>query len=145
MKKSIVRVSLLILALVTIGAAVSCNPVSTTPRQTPPTPMPAPVPYPVPTSNQTPTPKNPARALLPEKVILDGTVLKSRFGNLELEPNGLKALEEAVKKRAASATAFTVVVSGYSSSRGSRSPKYRNQSPPRRIHCEGTCQCGNPV
>jgi outer membrane protein OmpA-like peptidoglycan-associated protein len=123
MKKSIVRISLLILALVTIGAAFSCNTVSTSPRQTPPASMPAPVPHPGSTSNQTPTPKNPAKPLLPEKVILDGTILKSRFGQLELEPNGLKALEEAVKEARSSARAFTVVVSGYSSNKG---PEARN-------------------
>ncbi len=126
MKKSIVRVSLLILALVTIGAAVSCTTVSSTPRQTPPASVPAQITSPNSTLVQSSIPKGPERpplppkALLPEKVILDGTILKSKFGKLELEPNGLKALEEAVNKARSSAGAFTVVVSGYSSARGSQ-------------------------
>jgi len=52
--------------------------------------------------------------MLPEKVILDGTVLRSKSGKLELDPQGLKALQEAVAKAHASTSAFNVVVSGFS-------------------------------
>jgi OOP family OmpA-OmpF porin len=65
-------------------------------------------------------PPPPAVAALPDKVILDGMVLKGLDGSWKLEPEGLKAIQDAVAKARAAVPGFTVVVSGHTSSTGTR-------------------------
>ena len=116
------RYSFLSVAMITTMVAVSCNSTSTTPSQ----PMPQaqkseaarPVITPKPKEIENATP--PPRPSLPEKVIIDGTELISRSGKFLLSPQGMTTLQDAVNRARSSAIEFKVVVSGYSSSTGSR-------------------------
>lgn len=126
MRKSIIRGSLLLVALITIATAISCTALPTIPGPPKPTSEPFLVPQPISNPVQPPTPKDLERplilpkALLPEKVIFDGTGLKFNSGKWELEPQNLKMLQDVVTKARSSGTIFIVLVSGYSSSTGSR-------------------------
>jgi OOP family OmpA-OmpF porin len=106
-------------ALLALLSVPGCKPAA--PAPTPAAAEAAPAPAPVPAAPvQAPEPPKPAEAPLPDKVILDGTVLKSAGGVWKLEPAGLEAIQHAAQQARAFGHDLTVVVNGYSSSTGAR-------------------------
>jgi len=126
MQKNHVRGLLFLIALITIGAAISCGPTVTTQNQPSSTPPAAPVTSQTSSAGETQIAKPPVeppvspKPKLPEKVVLDGRVLKSNAGKWELDPSGVKAIQNAVKQVRDYQAPYKVLVTGYSSSRGTR-------------------------
>jgi outer membrane protein OmpA-like peptidoglycan-associated protein len=126
MQRNHIRGLLFLIALITIGAAISCGPTVTTPSQPGSIPPVSQVNSQTSTLGETPIEKAPVQPTvppkpkLPEKVILDGRVLRSNPGKWVLDPSGIKAIQDVVKQVRENQSSYKVSVSGYSSSRGTR-------------------------
>ncbi len=126
MQRNHIRGLLFLIAMIALGEALSCGPTVTTPNQPSSFPRVDPGNSPTSTSGEAPTAKVPVQVpvppkpRLPEKVILDGRVLRSISGKWELGPSGIKAIQDAVKQVHDSQSPYKVLVSGYSSSKSTR-------------------------
>ena len=117
MNSRLIFASLIPLAAVLLPLAPACAPA----RSTPAKPMAAAKPTAAPVQPRMPAPAPPAaRPALPEKVTLDGKVLKPIPGGWKLEGPGLEAVQQAVEHARAYGPGLKVVVNGYTSSNGSR-------------------------
>ena len=119
-EKAFAKGSLVPVALLTLLAVFGCKPTATAPNPAsaeaaaPASPAPAPPPA------LAPAPPQPAKPSLPEKVVLDGTVLRNAGSGWKLAPAGLEAINRAAEQARAFGPGLAVVVSGYSSSTGAR-------------------------
>ena len=126
MQRNHIRGLLFLIAIITIGAAISCGPTVTTQNQPSSTPPAAPGISQTSSAGETPIAKPPVeppvppKPKLPEKVVLDGKVLRSNSGKWELDSSGVKAIQDAVRKVREYQSPYKVLISGYSSSRGTR-------------------------
>jgi outer membrane protein OmpA-like peptidoglycan-associated protein len=107
-------------ALLILLAVPGCKPAATAPNPAATdTAAPALAQAPVPPPAQAPEPQ-PAKPPLPERVVLDGSVLKSAGSGWKLAPPGLEALKRAAEQARAFGPGLAVAVTGYSSSTGAR-------------------------
>jgi OOP family OmpA-OmpF porin len=113
------RYGLVPAALLTLLAVPGCKPAATAPGPAPTEAAAPAAPAPVPAA-KAPEPPQPARPPLPERVVLDGSVLKSAGSGWKLAPPGLEALKRAAEQARAFGPGLTVMVNGYSSSTGAR-------------------------
>ncbi len=105
-----------ILSLVTVISLIElagCKPAEPAPALAPVASAPEPAPAP-------PPPPTPAKPALPEKVILDGKVLQFAPGGSKLSPKGAEEVRKVAEKIRSQEGAFSMVVTGYTSSAGSR-------------------------
>ncbi len=112
---------LVLLASLTMAG---CAPPTTTPTQIPAASKKAPAPAPLTASTPDPERKEPTKPIvkppLPEKVILDGSVLKNTNSGWKLDSQGMEILHRAADKMTSCGPGVIAVVSGYSSSTGAR-------------------------
>jgi outer membrane protein OmpA-like peptidoglycan-associated protein len=116
MKRSLTYASMASLAALYLFLGLDCAPATPAPApaQSASKPEPPPAPSPSPPPRPSPAPK-PA---LPEKVILDGTVLVFGHGGWKLTPQGLEVIQYIAEKVRAFGSPPTLEVTGYSSSDG---------------------------
>jgi OOP family OmpA-OmpF porin len=119
MNPRLVFVPLLPLALLTLSLAPGCAPARSTPAKAMAGAKPAPVAAPLPAKAAEPAPTA-ARPALPEKVVLDGKMLKAVPGGWKLEHPALEAIQRTVEQARAYGPGLRVVVNGYTSSDGTR-------------------------
>lgn len=124
MKLPITATYLLPLGLLALLAMVGCTPTTKGPAPDSTSSSPAlPPAQPAVSTSGAKTEERPlstAKHALPEKVILDGTVLKSTPGGWKLDAQAMEALKQTIEKVRASAPGTSLVVTGYSSSTRTR-------------------------
>lgn len=126
MQRNHIRGLLFLIAIIIIGAAISCGPTATTPNQSSSIPPIVPGNSQNSSASETPIAKPPVpppvppKPKLPEKVVFDGRVLRSNSGKWELDPSGVKAIQDAVRQVREYQSSYKVSVYGYSSSKGTR-------------------------
>ncbi len=124
MKRSLTPSYLPPLAILAFLAMVGCTPPARDPTPTPAglsaasAPAKATIATPVAKTLERSQPTT--KPMLPEKLILDGAVLKNSSSGWELEAEGMEALKQTLEKVRSFTPGLTIVVTGYSSSTGAR-------------------------